>query len=479
MVGILKLILGIPNIIFMNPLKNLGAFFTTICIYFASNNISKNKTREKIYLAENTNLTIDEKKAYKAKNKKLRKIHMVLGIISIVAVLAVMKYLNFTIGNINTVLGWFNSSFKLSTVKWFLPLGISFYTFQAIGYIADVYWGKYEAEQNFFKFLLFMSFFPKIMQGPIIRYNEIKETLFGENDFNYEGFTNGLKRMLWGYFKKMVIADCLIVFTKYAFENPQLLSSIEAVLAIICYFIYDYCDFSGYMDIACGVSECLGVKLPENFNHPYFACGIDEYWRRWHMTLGAWFKDYIFYPLSVSKFSLNLGKKSKKIFKKNANKVPAIFGLILVWFLTGLWHGASWNFVFWGLFYFVLLVLEKFVFKNIQKLPKFLGHIYTFSLVTFGFIIFYFTDTSTLVEAIKTLFGANGLGDLSVFTSLQIIKVRTITIFVLAIFACTPIFKNMLDKKNKMSDVIIMIMFLLSIISILASSYNPFIYFRF
>ena len=273
--------------------------FTTICIYFASNNISKNKTREKIYLAENTNLTIDEKKAYKAKNKKLRKIHMVLGIISIVAVLAVMKYLNFTIGNINTVLGWFNSSFKLSTVKWFLPLGISFYTFQAIGYIADVYWGKYEAEQNFFKFLLFMSFFPKIMQGPIIRYNEIKETLFGENDFNYEGFTNGLKRMLWGYFKKMVIADCLIVFTKYAFENPQLLSSIEAVLAIICYFIYDYCDFSGYMDIACGVSECLGVKLPENFNHPYFACGTHEYSRSWHMTLGAWCNGYLFCPQSA------------------------------------------------------------------------------------------------------------------------------------------------------------------------------------
>ena len=390
--------------------------FTTICIYFASNKISKNKTREKIYLAENTSLTIDEKKAYKAKNKKLRKIHMVLGIISIVAVLAVMKYLNFTIGNINTVLGWFNSSFKLSTVKWFLPLGISFYTFQAIGYIADVYWGKYEAEQNFFKFLLFMSFFPKIMQGPIIRYNEIKETLFGENDFNYEGFTNGLKRMLWGYFKKMVIADCLIVFTKYAFENPQLLSSIEAALAIICYFIYDYCDFSGYMDIACGVSECLGVKLPENFNHPYFACGIDEYWRRWHMTLGAWFKDYIFYPLSVSKFSLNLGKKSKKIFKKNANKVPAIFGLILVWFLTGLWHGASWNYVLWGLYFGLIIIIsiileplfnrfyEKTKIDRNAKWIVVLRHLRTLVLLAFGKILFETNSLGATFAFIGSLF---------------------------------------------------------------------------
>ena len=159
-----------------------------------------------------------------------------------------------------------------------------------------------------------MSFFPKIMQGPIIRYDQIAPSLFNGNDFDYKKFTDGLKRTLYGFFKKLCIADCLLVFTKQAFGVPSSLGSFDAFLAIIAYFISDYCDFSGYMDISIGTSMCLGVEMPENFNHPYFAKGIDDYWRRWHMTLGSWFKDYIFYPLSISKFSLWLGKKSKKLF---------------------------------------------------------------------------------------------------------------------------------------------------------------------
>lgn len=401
--------------------------FTTVCIYFASLGIAKNKEKEKAYIQEHQDLALEDKKAFKAKNKKKRKTLLTLGILSIVLVLAIMKYLNFLIGNFNTILSWFHSSFSLSTVKWFLPLGISFYTFQAIGYIADVYWGKYEPEKNFFKFLLFMSFFPKIMQGPIIRYNEIAPTLFGGNDFDYNNFTDGLKRMVWGYFKKMVIADCLIVLTSYCFANPDAISGGEAWLTVVCFFIYDYCDFSGYMDIACGVSKCLGVNLPENFNHPYFAEGIDEYWRRWHMTLGSWFKDYIFYPLSISKFSLNLGKKSKKIFKKHANKIPAIFGLILVWFLTGLWHGASWNYVLWGL-YFGLIIILSIIFEPIfnafyakTKIDrnawwlKVIRHIRTLLLLAFGKILFETNSLSLTFSFIARMFtGENFIYDTTI-----------------------------------------------------------------
>lgn len=387
--------------------------FTTLIVYFVGKWITNNKEKEKKFFEENKEISPELKKNLKKKNKKSRKRMLALGIISIVLVLAVMKYLDFLIGNLNSIINWFDTSVKLKRVNLFLPLGISFYTFSAIGYMADVYWGKYEGEKNFFKLALFMIFFPKVIQGPITRYNEISQALFEGHDFDYENFTDGLKRMLYGYFKKVVIADCLVVFTSYAFANPTSLSGYEALIAVFCYFIYDYCDFSGYMDIACGVSSCLGVKLPENFNHPYFSTRIDEYWRRWHMTLGSWFKDYVFYPLSISKFSLAIGRKSKKIFKKYANKIPGIFGLIVVWLLTGLWHGASWNYILWGL-YFGAIIIFSVIFDPIfdalyAKLKinkdawwlKVFRHIRTLVLLAFGKVLF---ETNSL-QATFTFFG--------------------------------------------------------------------------
>lgn len=337
-----------------------------------------------------------------------------MGIVAVVGVLSAMKYTNFMIDNANLLASLFNISFKISNVRWLLPLGISFYTFQAIGYLADVYWGKYEAEKNFFKFLLFMIFFPKIMQGPIIRYNDIHDSLFIGNDFNYDNFTDGLKRMLWGYFKKMVIADCFAVVINNIFGDYSTLSSLGAILGIIIYFAYDYCDFSGYMDISIGTSKCLGVDLLENFNHPYFAKGIDEYWRRWHMTLGTWFKDYIFYPLSVSKISLNIGKKSKKIFKGFSKKIPGIFGLIVVWFITGLWHGASWNYILWGL-YFGLLIILSIIFEPIfnklfAKIDReklwfnIFRHIRTLILLAIGKLLFEMNSVSSTIGYISRIF---------------------------------------------------------------------------
>ena len=399
--------------------------FSSIIVYFSSLAINNNKIKEKDYILKCENA--EEKKILKNKNKKIRKIYLISGLIMLVVILSMMKYMNFIIDNVNLLSSIFNVNFKLRGVKWLLPLGISFYTFQAIGYLVDVYWGKYDPEKNFLKFFLFMIFFPKIIQGPIIRYNDIHDTLFLGNDFNYENFTDGLKRMSWGYFKKMVIADLFIVVVNYGFDNISSLFFLESILCIIFYFIYDYCDFSGYMDISVGTAKCFGVDLPENFKRPYFARGIDEYWRRWHITLGTWFKDYVFYPLSVSKFSLKLGKKSKKIFGSFGKKIPGIFGLLIVWFITGLWHGASWNYVLWGLYFGFIIILglifEPLFNKMFSKINRenivfrIIRHIRTLILLAFGKILFEMNSVSKTIQYIKTLFGYNGNIAVDIFSS--------------------------------------------------------------
>ena len=334
--------------------------FSSLTIYFTARYIGKRNAHQKAYLAEHkAEMSKEEKSAFKAKVKASKRTALVLGIITNLLVLAAMKYLDFLIGNVNGVISWFTSNVQIPLPHLFLPLGISFYTFQAIGYLVDVYWGKYEHEENYAKFTLFLIYFPKVLQGPIMRFDKSREALFGEHQFDYENVLDGGKRCLYGYLKKLVIADTLAVFVNFAFGNVLELSGLESFLAIFFYFIQDYCDFSGYMDIGIGYSQMLGVDMEENFNHPYFATGIDDYWRRWHMTLGSWFKDYVFYPLSISKFSLALGKKSKSVFKGSFGmKVPAIFGLTVVWLLTGLWHGASWNYVLWGAYYGVLIILS-------------------------------------------------------------------------------------------------------------------------
>ena len=373
---------------------------TIVSMFFFARAIDKNAKGQKEYITSHkAEMSLEEKKEYKAKGKKFRKRCLVWAIIINVAMLGVMKYLDFAIGNINGLIHLFNKDFSLGALNLFLPLGISFFVFQAIGYIVDVYWGKIEAEQNFFKFALFLSYFPKVMQGPIVRYEEMKETLFGEHDFDYKTVTDGLKRALYGYMKKLVIADTLVAFITFGFGNPTSLSGLEALLVIVFYFIQDYCDFSGYMDISIGLSNTLGITLPENFNHPYFAIGIDDYWRRWHSTLGTWFKDYIFYPISISRFSLKLGKGSKKIFKEFGKKVPAVFGLLVVWLLTGLWHGASWNYVLWGLYYGVIIILSVIFQPLINRFYektncrdnvfwKIFQHVRTLFLLALGKILF-------------------------------------------------------------------------------------------
>lgn len=403
--------------------------YSILLNYLIAQAISKNKKKVDLYLENNPELEKANKKAFKAKNKRIRKTYLIIGIIGNVAVLFVMKYLNFMIGNVNSLIQLFNSDFAFKLNHWILPLGISFFTFQAISYIVDVYWEKYEAETNFFKFSIFMSYFPKIMQGPIIRYGEMKNEFFEEKVFEYTRFTNGAKRMAYGYLKKMVVADTLAVFVTYAFSSKGIaeISGLETFIAVVFYFIQDYADFSGYMDIAIGVSEMMQIKMPENFARPYFAIAIDEYWRRWHITLGTWFKDYVYYPLSISKFSMFLGKKGKKVFGSWGMKIPAIFGLIIVWFLTGLWHGASWNYVLWGLYYGAIIIFSicmeplfnsfyshTHIKKNNVVILIF-KHIRTLFLLAVGKILFMTTSLSDawLIFAHMFRFDQYGLSNLN------------------------------------------------------------------
>ena len=383
---------------------------------------------------------------------------LIIDLVFNLGLLFFFKYTNFFLDNINNL---FNLNIKFLSIS--LPIGISFYTFQILTYVIDVYKSKVPVQKSIINLGCYISAFPQLIAGPIVRYETVNEEL-NDRCEDIEGFATGIRRFIIGLFKKCVIANEMAYVADTLFGSSiASLGTIGMIVGGVAFTFQIYFDFSGYSDMAIGLGKMLGFNYLENFNYPYVARTITDFWRRWHISLSTFFRDYVYIPLG--------GNRCKR--------VRHIFNLFVVWALTGLWHGASWNFVFWGLFYFILLVLEKFIFKKIDKLPYFLGHLYTFSLVSFGFIIFYFTDTSTLIEAIKTLFGAHGLGNMMIFTHYQIFKLKTIIIFVLSAFASTPIFKPIFDKKNKFSDIYIIILFIVSIISFLASSYNPFIYFRF
>ena len=230
-----------------------------------------------------------------------------------------------------------------------VPLGLSFYTFQTMGYVADVYWKKTDAQKNFFKMLLFVSFFPQITQGPISNYSYLSEQLFATHPFKYKNLSRGFQRLVWGFAKKIILADLLAPYVADVFENYANYTGITVLCGAFFYSIQIYADFSGYMDIVCGLCEMLDIRLSENFDRPYFSKSIAEYWRRWHITLGDWFKTYIYYPIAVSKWNQKIGKLSQKRFGKHIGQtIPASIALVAVWLTTGLWHGASWGYIAWG-----------------------------------------------------------------------------------------------------------------------------------
>lgn len=331
----------------------LYIFFTALTTWGAGLWIgSINRRRKEKFDAEKDSMDREAKKAYKAATKrKTRWIFLACLLINL-GILAVIKYSDFVIQNINDIFDANNAFMNFA-----VPLGISYYTFKSMGYLIDINRGKYEPQKNPAKFALFVSFFPQVIQGPISRYDYLSQTLFEGHDFNSVEVKKGFVRVLWGFCKKLVIADRLVPIVKTLAKGSDQYQGAFVLLLIFLYAIQLYADFTGGIDIAIGIGEMLGIRSEENFITPYFSKNINEYWTRWHITMGSWFKDYIFYPISVSKWMLRLSKNARdKLGKGVGKRIPVYLANIIVWFATGLWHGAAWNFIVWGMLNCVVTV---------------------------------------------------------------------------------------------------------------------------
>ncbi len=375
--------------------------FTTVSSFAATRLMGRVSARETEYLAgEGAGLSKDERKEYKAKAKKRRFLILCFALLLNFGILAVLKYTAFAVVNINSWLHVFGAETQLTIPSLLLPLGISFYTFQTMGYLIDVYRAKAEPEKNIFKLALFVSFFPQLIQGPISRFGDLGAQLTSPHAFERRNFTYGLQRILWGYFKKLVVADRVLVAINTMVGAPESYDGFYVFLMIILYSVQIYADFTGGIDITIGIAEALGIRLTENFNRPFSSRSTKEYWNRWHITMGSWFTDYIFYPLSVCRPMAKFTKFSKKLFGKNIGKrVPVYLATIITWFLTGLWHGAGWNFIVWGLLNcLVILVsreLEPLYAKFERKFPRLHG--------SYGYGVFMSVRTFLLMGLIRSL----------------------------------------------------------------------------
>lgn len=370
----------------------------TVTVSWAATNLmGHSMRRQKAYLAsdEGKALSRPERKEYKKLEEKKRKRVFVLALVIDLGILAALKYTNFVIFNFNSLF-----SADVAAVDWVLPLGISFYTFQTVSYVIDVYWEKVEPERNILKVALFTSFFPLLIQGPISRFGDLKDTLFAEHKADFKQISFGLQRILWGYFKKLVIADRLLVAVTALCGDPTAYSGAYVFLGAVFYAAELYADFTGGIDITIGIAQVLGVSVKENFIRPYFSRNIAEYWRRWHISMGTWFKDYIFYPLSVAPWLLKLSKKARKSISDGFGKKLSVYvSTIVTWFLTGLWHGAAWNFVVWGLLNaFFILLAEEFKPLSVKFREKHAG------LVSgFGYRVFETLRTFFLMCSLRIL----------------------------------------------------------------------------
>jgi len=341
----------------------------------------------------------EEKKKIKQKKKRQKKLVLLLIVAINLGILATLKYNHF-FGNI------INSTFHTNiALKYFiLPLGISYYTLQALGYIIDVYRGKYEACKNPLKVALFLSFFPQMVEGPIGRFDTLGNQLYEGHKFNYDKIISALVLIGWGYFKKLVIADRAALYVNTVFEGQY--TGAIVVLAMILYTIQIYTEFSGCMDIVRGVGELFGIELDKNFKQPFFAKDINDFWRRWHITLGTWLKDYIFYPISLSKANMKLSKWARSLKWKHLGQFFIVaFPLFFVWFANGLWHGPSLKYIVYGLYYYILMMLGVLFKPLLNKIVKLLK----IKTEAFSYSLFQILRTSTIVVVGLTIFRAENL----------------------------------------------------------------------
>ena len=402
------------------------------------------------------------------------KIFLIITVVLCLTILGVFKYTGF-------FLGTFQAIFKVPEIipEIALPVGISFYTFQLLSYVIDVYRGEVYPQRKFWMLLLYSSLFHQCIAGPIVRYKDIHSDLL-RREPSKSGISAGISRFSVGLIKKAVlangcaaIADTLLVMDKAQMKGTP---SLGILMGVLAFTLQIYLDFSAYSDMAIGMGLMCGLHYKENFNYPYIASSITEFWRRWHISLSTFFRDYVYIPLGGNR----LGEKRQ------------IINLIIVWGLTGLWHGASWNFVLWGLYYCLLLCLERFVFaEKLERLPRAVKHVLVILLVMFGWSIFKFTDVSLVFRSLIGVFGLNGNGFYSSAVGLQF-KNNAILLLV-SIIACTPLIKKgkewILENYEKnvilfwvysIWDILHPVLFLVvSAMALVGDSYNPFIYFRF
>lgn len=347
---------------------------TAIVVYAVALFLDKFNMEHKNYLKSHPDLTRDEKKVLKSKVQKKKRLILSTGLVISFAFLVFLKYFNFLSEQTFNFIGIFGIDAEAPKIDLALPLGISFYTLQATSYIIDVYRGKIRAEKNFAKVLLFVSFFPQIIQGPIGRFGHLAPQLFEGHRFNFTQFKHGLQLFLWGLIKKLTLAEYIGVIADEVFTNYSDYKGFVILLGSMAYGVQVYADFSGGMDMIRGVAQVFGIEMAVNFERPYFARSVAEFWRRWHITLGAWMKDYVFYPLSLSKAFSAMGKKTRKIFGNYIGKMlPTFLASFITFFLVGVWHGSSYKYVVYGLWNSIIIagsILLEPVYKKVLSRLK-------------------------------------------------------------------------------------------------------------
>ena len=402
-------------------------------------------------------ILIDRERENKGKPKNTLVFTLVVNLL----ILGFFKYWGFLVGTINSITG-----LGIRTAELALPIGISFYTFQALSYVIDVYRDRVSVQSDPIKVALYLSFFPQLIAGPIVNYADIQEQL-EERTCSLEKFGEGAERFILGLGKKVILANNLgAMFTAICNLGDEKFSCLAAWIGIVGYTLQIYFDFSGYSDMAIGLAKMFGFNLKENFNYPYIATSITDFWRRWHISLGSWFRDYLYIPLGGNRCS----------------KTRHMLNILIVWALTGLWHGANWNFVAWGTYYGLILLVEKYVLKGrLEKLPSVVRHIYTMLIVIVGWTFFSITDTGEMLHYLATMFGC-GKVDLTNMTALYYLKSNAL-LLIAGIVACTPgplrEYKRIEKIKPTIGLIALMCIFIASIAYLVFGSYNPFLYFRF
>ena len=394
-------------------------------------------------------------------NQKRKKTFLVLSLVISLGLLAVFKYTGMITETLN-MLPFLN----IPELQISLPIGISFYTFQTMSYVIDVYRDDAPVSKNFINFGTYVALFPQLIAGPIVRYRDVAEQLVNRRE-TLEMFTRGVKLFMVGLAKKVIIANTMGTLTTNIFATTDENGVVGTWVGMIAYTFQIYFDFSGYSDMACGLGNMLGFEFLKNFNYPYIAKSITDFWRRWHISLSTWFKEYVYIPL---------GGNRKGVKRQ-------ILNLLIVWGLTGLWHGAAYNFVLWGLYYGLLLILEKFVLKKfLDRLPSFVQHIYTLFIVIIGWGLFYFTDVGQLGEFMADLFNfGNGICGNQAFNLIM----SNLPMLIIAAVASTPLAAMLYNRFEHTRFMWIpetlycMGVLAVSTASLVNQSYNPFLYFRF